>query len=411
MDWIFWMTAAGMTLAVSVLLIAALRRGQAVGQPAAAFDLQVYRDQLSEIDRDTARGLIPSDESQRLRTEISRRVLEADRAAQVAVARGVSGPGIAAMALVPLVMAGAFATYWQLGAPGYPDMPMAARLADAQAAYETRPPQAEAEADVPAAAPPVAADAQYLELMGKLRQAVADRPGDLQGQQLLAQNEAKLGNYKAAYAAQSQVVALLGDSATSDDYAGLAEMMIMAAGGYVSPEAEAALTEALRRDPMNGTALYYSGLMFAQTGRPDRGFQLWRGLYENSLPNEPWMAPLAAQLEAMAAQAGEQYQMQALAPMAGPLAGPTAEDMAAAGEMSAEDRDGMIRGMVEQLSERLAAQGGSAQEWAQLLNALGVLGEAERAKAIWAEAQTRFAGRDEDLAVVRAAAVSAGVVE
>lgn len=89
--------------------------------------------------------------------------------------------------------------------------------------------------------------------------------------------------------------------------------------------------------------------------------------------------------------------------------GPTADDVAAAAEMSEEDRQGMIRGMVDGLAERLATEGGSSDDWARLIGALGVLGDSERAAAIWAEAQQVFAASDSDLATVRAAAESAGV--
>ena len=40
-----------------------------VPQPAAASDLQVYRDQLSEIDRDLARGVIAETEAGRIRAD------------------------------------------------------------------------------------------------------------------------------------------------------------------------------------------------------------------------------------------------------------------------------------------------------------------------------------------------------
>ena len=62
---------------------------------------------------------------------------------------------------------------------------------------------------------------------------------------LLAQHETNAGNFKDGYTAQQKVIELSGDSATADTYADLAEMMILAAGGYVSPEAEQALIEAL----------------------------------------------------------------------------------------------------------------------------------------------------------------------
>ena len=85
--------------------------------------------------------------------------------------------------------------------------------------------------------------------------------------------------------------------------------------------------------------------------------------------------------------------------------------MEAAAEMSPEERMEMIRGMVDQLGERLATEGGSPQEWAQMLGALGVLGETDWATAIWGEAQQVFANEPGALEIVRQGARQAGVVE
>jgi cytochrome c-type biogenesis protein CcmH len=186
--------------------------------------------------------------------------------------------------------------------------------------------------------------------------------------------------------------------------------MILAAGGYVSPQAEAELTRALQIDPGNGTATYYAGLMFLQTGRPDRTFALWAPLLDRSSPGDPWVAPLRAQIEAVAAEAGAiNYVMPPPAAAAAP--GPSAADIAAAADMTPEDREAMIRGMVEGLSARLASEGGSAEDWARLIAAYGVLGEADRARTIYTESQTRFAGRPADLDALRAAAETAGVTD
>lgn len=407
MGW-FWLTAGALVLASAVALMRGLRRGRAAPAPGAQ-DMQVYRDQLAEIERDMARGVIAAEEAARLRTEVSRRILEADRMVQAGAGgtdRSTTGPALLLPALLVIaVLAGGAALYWRLGAPGYPDMPLAERIAMAETLRSTRPDQAKAEAGLPAAVPPEGMDAEFLALMDKLRSAVRDRPGDVQGQRLLAQNEARLGNFAAAHAAQAQVIALSGAAATAEDHAALAELLVFAAGGYVSPEAEAALTEALRRDPQNGTARYYSGLMFAQTGRPDRAFLLWRDLLESSPPDAPWVAAIRAQIGDLSVRAGVRYSP---APQPG-LAGPSAADMEAAAGMATEDRAAMIEGMVAQLNDRLATEGGTAAEWAQLIGAYGVLGQTERARQIWAEAQGRFAARPEDLAVVRTAAEAAGV--
>lgn len=91
--------------------------------------------------------------------------------------------------------------------------------------------------------------------------------------------------------------------------------------------------------------------------------------------------------------------------------GPSAADVQAAGDMSPEERQDMIRGMVEQLSDRLNSEGGSPEEWARLINALGVLGETERAADAWTQAQAVHGGHPPALAIIRSAAQNAGVAE
>ncbi len=76
----FWIAAGGMGLAILALFVLALIRARAEIASASEYDLKVYRDQLAEIDRDLARGTLPADEADRQRTEVSRRLLEADRA-------------------------------------------------------------------------------------------------------------------------------------------------------------------------------------------------------------------------------------------------------------------------------------------------------------------------------------------
>jgi cytochrome c-type biogenesis protein CcmH len=123
------------------------------------------------------------------------------------------------------------------------------------------------------------------------------------------------------------------------------------------------------------------------------------------------VAPIRSGIEDLAARAGVRYELppRQAAPMA--PSGPSAGDVEAAEDMDPEARREMIRGMVARLSDRLATEGGTAQDWARLINAYGVLGEAEQAGRIWAEAQTVFADSPERLATVRAAAETAGVAE
>ena len=55
----FWLFAAALTLTVALAILMPFWRARPDGaEPAAAYDLRVYRDQLAEIDRDLARGII-----------------------------------------------------------------------------------------------------------------------------------------------------------------------------------------------------------------------------------------------------------------------------------------------------------------------------------------------------------------
>lgn len=404
LDWAFWAVAATLVLAVAGILLQSLR--QAAGLAATeAMDIRVYRDQLAEVERDLTRGTLTAEEGQRLRSEVGRRLLEADRrgaapGAQETEGRGAGGM-IAASALIILVLAGAVSGYLWLGAPGYPDVPLAARLAEADRQMQSRPSQAEAVAGAPPVTPVVPAP-EFAALMDKLRTAIASRPNDTVGLELLARNEAGLGNLAAAETALRQLITARGDAGRAEDHAALAEIMIRAAGGYVSPEAEAELIRALKLDARNGAARYFSGLMFAQGDRYDRTFVLWRGLLEEGPEDAIWIAPIRAQIAEIADLAGVNY-------TAPPPRGPGAEDMAAAAEMTAEDRQTMIEGMVAQLSDRLATDGGPAEDWARLITSLVVLERRDEAQAIYAEAQTRFAGRTVELSFLRQTAVEAGL--
>lgn len=408
----FWIIATIIALLATAPLVLVLLRTRGstaddIGNT--AIELRVYKDQLNEVDRDMTRGMLTEDAAKRARLEISRRMLDADSKKDQHTTKDAALPLWAALLIGAMVFGGGVWLYTVEGAPTYRDLPLETRLALAQEIRETRPTQAIAEDSAPASPPLETPNPEHLELLDQLRAALETRPDDLQGHMLLARNASVVGEYREAYAAQTRVIAIKGDAATAEDYATLADFMILAVGGYISPEAEAAITQSLARDAGNGTANYYAGLMFAQTGRPDMTFQLWSRLLSNSAPDDLWVAPIRDQIESVAFAAGERYTLPPL-PSA-ELKGPTANDIEAAADMDTGDRMAFIQSMVDQLSARLANDGGTPDEWAQLISALGVLGDTSRARAIWGEAQVIFGPDAAALATVRNAAQSAGIVQ
>ncbi|WP_146346961.1 c-type cytochrome biogenesis protein CcmI [Falsiphaeobacter marinintestinus] len=407
----FWIVTSLMALAVAALMVVTLLRARNGAEPAAAYDLQVYRDQLKDVDRDLARGTLAEADAERIRTEVSRRILAADAQSHDEKS-GTAQPRPISLAMAAvlgvMIIGGSLALYRSLGAPGYGDLALDHRIEMAEERRETRPDQAAAETRMPVRPEPQI-DESYKQLITQLRETVATRPDDIQGLELLARHESNLGNYTAAYTAKGRVIELKGDNAEAQDYAEHAEMLIAAAGGYVSPEAEQELRQVLAREPWHGAARYYWGLMLMQTGRPDLAFRVWDQTLRAGPPDAPWIAPIRGQIEDAAWRAGVEYELPPL--QSAPLAGPSAEDMQAVQDMTDDERQEMIRGMVDRLSERLASEGGSPEEWARLIGALGVLGDTDRAAAIYDEALQVFAASPQALDAIRNAGRQAGLGE
>ena len=129
----FWIIAAAGAALVTVLLARALSRGASMpAEIGAAHDVQVYRDQLAEVERDVARGVLPDADATRVRTEISRRILAADAAGHIVVSAGGKPSPVVTSVIAVVLLGGSLALYWQLGAPGYGDLALQDRIARAE---------------------------------------------------------------------------------------------------------------------------------------------------------------------------------------------------------------------------------------------------------------------------------------
>lgn len=407
---LFWILSIALCLGIASLILTAMRRASRAlnaQTPDSDVELSVYKEQLREVEAETAAGRLEASESARLRTEIGRRVLALDARAQST--HVVQGPGfwVTFLGLVMVFALGA-GLYIQMGAYGYSDRPLAARLDAAQTALTDRLSQQVAEAQTRADMPTI--DAELQALLDELRQAMKDNPDRVEGWSLLARNEARIGNFSAAWRAQDQLIALKAGAASAQDYAILADMLIQAAGGYVSPQAQAALGQALTADRTNSIARYYTGLMMAQIGRPDVALGYWDVLLREGPESAPWISLIRAQINTLSWQAGQpNYTPPTSAPAVSPAPGPSAEDIEAASDLTPQERMGLIQSMVEGLSERLAEEGGPVEDWARLITSLSVLGEKARAGAILTEAKTHFGLDEGAMALLAQAAQQAGL--
>ncbi len=422
---LFWIAATLIALGVAAMLLGPLIRqrpaapqpgtegngdsateGKAPAAPRPGSDLAIYRDQLAAIGGDLARGTIDEAEAARLRTEISRRILAADRAGRAGGTGGADGgvdggadgaaPAAAGRAIAGfgalLVVGGALGGYLYLGQPGYPDLPLGGRMAQAAERLATLPAQAEAEALVAdaIAANLITPPEEIAATVARLREETAADPGLTGELALLRDFEAGVRNYPEAARLSARINAAAGEAVTPDDLVTEVELMLFATGGTVSAEAAALIDRLGQVAPDHPGAIFLRGYLLSQVGRPDLAFALWRPLAEGP-QDSPFGARARAVVGSAAAAAGIDYAL---------------PDSAPAGSAPAAVTPEAIRSMVEGLSARLASDGGTAEEWARLIRSLMVLGETDRARAILDEARGAFAN-DPGLTLIEEAAASA----
>lgn len=132
-----WFVFALMTAAAIFAVLWPLSRGSA---KQGGSDIAVYRDQLDEIGRDRAAGLIGEAEAEAAKVEVSRRLLGSLDAAEAEKPASAASPvwrrRVVALTALVLLPVGAAVMYLTLGSPDVPGAPLAER---AGAPQEGRP--------------------------------------------------------------------------------------------------------------------------------------------------------------------------------------------------------------------------------------------------------------------------------
>ncbi len=378
----FWVVAGALTALAVALLVLPLLRRSGESAPRAAYDLDVYRDQLAEIAREVERGELRAEQAAAARAEIERRLLAAAEAAPANAESTESGTGQAAprraltlgfaLALALAVPAVAIGLYLALGAPGVPSQPFAER-------------------PIPEPPPEPTFAQEMGDLAARLAKRLAEDPDNRDGWLLLGRTYVRLGRYeKAAEAYRLAIAHGFGDA---EAQSALGEALVAGAGGAVGPEARRAFAASLEKDPADPRARYYAGLALAQDGRPREAIDLWVDLVREAPPETPWRPMVARQIQEASAQLGIEPPALPAAPESTPgtapgtaQLGPSAADIEAAGRMDPDEQAAFIRSMVERLGRRLEEQPEDFQGWLRLARAHGVLGEPVKARAALAGA-------------------------
>lgn len=354
---VIWIILLAMTAAAVMMVLWPLSRHSVVrGQ--ADPNVQFYRDQIAEIDRDRDRGVLLPAEAEAAKAEAGRRLLRATGMEDTAFA-AVGEPALRrrravstlALSVVPIL---AIAVYGAYGSPHIFDRP----VADAPR------PQAQA--------PDLAAAVSQIE--GHL----AQHPQDGRGWEVLAPVYIRMGRVDDAVKAYGTALRILGDDA--DRLSNYGEALVLSKNGLISAEAQAAFEKAAKLDSGAPKARFYLAQAAEQDGQTEKAKAAYAELLSISPADAPWTPLVKEQLARLGVP-------EPAAPAGAPQVG-----------------SGDILRMVSGLAERLETQGGSADEWARLMRSYAVLGQRDKAEAAAQRARQALAQDDAGLKTIESMA-------
>ena len=400
----FWIIAVLITfVTIAVAIYPLLRQGRDLDN-ANEYDLAIYKAQLREIDEDVERGLIEKAEADAARAEVARRLLGAQDALEVE--KGTrdsqtsasklmeqSGEGRTSLrfavfvvaVLIPLLSLG---LYFNLGSPELPAQPLQGRL--------SKPPEQQT----------------LTELVASAERKLAARPDDLEGWKKLAPVYARMRRTEDAIVAYRNILRLEGESVAS--LSDLGELLVIRDAGVVNKEAQELFQRANLLDAKAPKARFFLAIALGQNGAEDEAIKKWQSLVADSAEGAPWVPFAKEQIAALKkrmspnSQSGKEENAE---PSNGdkPMAGPSQDDVANAAELSEQDRQQMIEGMVANLADRLNREGGSADEWVRLIRAELVLNRPDMASKTVTRALDALQSDVDGLEKIKAAARSLGV--
>jgi cytochrome c-type biogenesis protein CcmH len=363
--------ALALLTAIAIVVLAMpLLRSRRSGAERAQYNATVYRDQLTEIQREVESGALNEQQANAARIEIERRLLalSAQQDTPAVDSRNLRRAGIALSVALPLLALG---WYFATGRPELPAKPFAQRDAGDETAQNAA------------------------RLLDELEKRLRAKPDDLQGWVLLGRTALRVGRFDQATTALARAIALAPDRA--DLLASYAEALILKDQGKIGPRALEALNSALQREPDEPAANYYRGLADLQDGKPKATLERWLALEAKASADAPWLEALQAEIARVAQEAG--IDPLGIRPDRKPPAprGPTAQDVERMAQLAPAEREQAIRSMVDGLEARLKETPDDIAGWQRLGKARLVLNEPEKAAAAFTEASKR---KPDDIALL-----------
>jgi cytochrome c-type biogenesis protein CcmH len=381
-----WIIFASLLIAVLATVFWPVLRPRAATASRADYDIEVYLDQLRELERDAQRELIDEAQAGAAKLEIERRLLAASRAGDAtAGTTSAARRGLVAAVIAVTITAATVGLYVDIGSPELPNQPFAQR----DPAPAENPAVADARSRLPAVEERLAAEPENADVwrdLGTLRLATGDQDG--------------------AVDAFAQAMNL--SDGRIDIASVYAEALTYQADGLVVPQAKQLFEQVLRENPDDPRARFFNAMARYQAGFREDALEQWAALAQDAPPGAPWLPAVTERIRRTADEVGADVANFLPSPTDPAAPGPTNEDIAAAQDLSAEEQQEMIRSMVGRLASRLENEPDDLEGWRRLAQSYDVLGDPQRASEAYARALALEPNHPETLLRAALAAGAAG---
>jgi cytochrome c-type biogenesis protein CcmH len=300
------------------------------------------------------------------------------------------------LGLTALVVLPSIALYWFVGRPNLAATPVPAQ--DRASALDA------------AQSPAANVDTMIAALKAKTQQT----PNDPAAWQNLGWAYMHVSRPADAVLADKHAVALA--PGNGDYLSALTEATVQAGDGQISQAEDADFARVLILAPSDPRARFYRALYKDQQGDHKGAVSDWIRMLKSAAPDAPWADEVRTVIQKVAQE--QKIDVSAQLPPAPPqpamdpppaTPGPDAAQVAAAQQMSPNDRAAMIHGMVDGLAARLKSNPQDADGWMRLIRARMVLGEKDQAETDYRQARKTFSNAPAEPAALNNAAQAAGV--
>ncbi|MCI2399644.1 c-type cytochrome biogenesis protein CcmI [Aliiroseovarius subalbicans] len=352
----FWIISVGVAIVAALWITLPFLRKGAVEMNDSDGAISVFRDQLDELDRDLAAGLINEDQRDAAAQEIERRTLSAARHLDAGFTRSQRAPAVA-LGLAGLAAVVALGGYAWVGAPGVPDQPLAARKTEL---LEQRAAQGDANARI-----------------ALMIARTEENPQSFEDWWTLAVSYSSLGNHASAVDAYRQAAELAPDEPGVQ--AAYAEAMVQANGNKV-PQMARIIFENVMLETADPRARYYVALSKAQEQDFDGALASWVALKNDSPEGASWLPMVRRDIVNMV-----RFLKRDLADY---LPDATQAEIAAAGGAPASEIDAT---RIAELEAQLSTDPLDHSAWIELATRLAQSGDNEKAATVLTQGAAHFA--------------------